>query len=164
MKTLLLLRHAKSSWKDQSLDDHDRPLNQRGRLAAPLMGNHIKTLGLVPTQILSSTAVRARETAEAIAKATGYGGTIDAYPELYLASAGELIKTAAKHARTTADILLIVAHNPGMERLNSLLSGLNEPFPTAALGGYAIDISQWSELTLGTPIERLGLWRPKELE
>jgi phosphohistidine phosphatase len=74
MKSVLILRHAKSSWKDPDLPDHDRPLNKRGKHDAPLMGRLLKREDLVPDVIISSTAMRARATAEAVAKGSGYKG------------------------------------------------------------------------------------------
>ena len=72
MKTLLVLRHAKSSWKDANLEDHDRPLNKRGKKTAPKMGKLIKDEKLVPDLMISSTALRAKKTAEAVAKTSKY--------------------------------------------------------------------------------------------
>src|SRR5215510_11184128 len=92
MKTLLLLRHAKSSWKYPDLADHDRPLNKRGKLTAPRIGQLLKDENLVPDLILSSTAARAQTTPRKVATASGYAGEIrvtreiyDAGPEAYLA-------------------------------------------------------------------------------
>ena len=76
MKTLLILRHAKSSWKEQDLPDHDRPLNKRGKNDAPRMGKLLKDEDLIPDLIMSSTAVRAKKTAELVAKACKYKGKI----------------------------------------------------------------------------------------
>jgi phosphohistidine phosphatase len=76
MKSVLILRHAKSSWKHPELADHDRPLNRRGKRDAPLMGRLLKKEDLVPEIIISSTATRARSTAEAVAKSSGYKGEI----------------------------------------------------------------------------------------
>ena len=81
-KTLLVMRHAKSSWKDASLSDHDRPLNKRGRTAAPRMGELIRDQGILPDYIATSSALRARATAEAVADACGYSGTIRELCEL----------------------------------------------------------------------------------
>jgi phosphohistidine phosphatase len=72
MKTIILVRHAKSSWKDLSLDDFDRPLNKRGKINAPLMGEKLKERQIMPDLILSSPAKRARKTATTIAKKIGY--------------------------------------------------------------------------------------------
>src|SRR3990172_12140295 len=96
MKTLMLLRHAKSSWKDAEVPDHDRPLNKRGKKTAPQMGRLLSTEGLVPDLILSSTAVRARETAKAVAKDSSYKGPTELLDSLYLATAGGLLGEAPR--------------------------------------------------------------------
>ena len=83
MKSVLILRHAKSSWKDPNLPDHDRTLNKRGKRDAPLMGRLLKKEHLVPDVIISSTAIRARSTAEVVAKASGYKGEIIMDKSLY---------------------------------------------------------------------------------
>src|SRR3954463_11797950 len=86
MKTLLLLRHAKSSWKDDSLDDHDRPLNARGKQEAPRMGQLLLEEHLLPDIILSSDAKRCRRTVEKVCEASGYRGETVLASELYLAA------------------------------------------------------------------------------
>ncbi len=83
MKSVLLHRHAKSSWKHPDLNDQDRPLNKRGKRDAPIMGRLLKRKDLVPDIIISSTAIRARSTAEAVAKASGYKGEIILNKSLY---------------------------------------------------------------------------------
>ena len=85
MKTQLVLRHAKSSWNDPALDDHERPLNKRGRRDAPRMGELVREYGLIPDVVISSDAVRARLTAEAVAEAARYAGEILLDPHLYMA-------------------------------------------------------------------------------
>src|SRR6266496_5933668 len=85
MKSVLVLRHAKSSWKHPELADHDRPLNKRGKRDAPLIGRLLKKEDLVPESIISSTAIRARATAEAVAKASSYKGEIVLNKSLYAA-------------------------------------------------------------------------------
>lgn len=164
MKTLMLLRHAKSSWKDESLDDHERPLNKRGKKTAPVMGHLIRDQGLVPELIVSSTAVRARKTAKAAAKACGYPGDIITTDELYLATAGEILRYAQERTEETLSRIMLVGHNPGMEELVALLSGQRERFPTAALAVFELDIDSWRQLELGVDAELKHLWRPKELD
>ncbi len=164
MKTLMLLRHAKSSWKDKGISDHDRPLNKRGKKTAPVMGHLILEKQLVPDLILSSTAVRARTTAEAVAEACNYKNTIEHLAELYLATAGELLSEVQSRVDDGIDRVMLVAHNPGMEDLVSRLSGHPEPFPTAALAVFELGIESWRALELGVEISLLHLWRPRELE
>jgi phosphohistidine phosphatase len=82
-KILLILRHAKSSWKEPNLQDHDRPLNKRGKRDAPRMGELLKELDLLPDLIISSTAKRAKDTAKAVVKSSEYKGRIELYPSLY---------------------------------------------------------------------------------
>ena len=164
MKTLMLLRHAKSSWKDKGIADHNRPLNKRGKKTAPVVGHLILEKQLVPDLFLSSTAVRARTTAEAVAEACNYKNTIEHLEELYLATAGELLFEAQSRVDDSIDRVMLVAHNPGMEDLVGMLSGHPEPFPTAALAVFALGIDSWRALELGVETSLLHLWRPRELE
>ena len=164
MKILMLLRHAKSSWKDDTLTDHERPLNKRGIKTAPMMGHLIRDQELIPDLITSSTAVRARTTAEATAEACGYPGELALTDELYLATAGEILSYAQERTDETLGRILLVGHNPGMEDLVSTLAGRREPFPTAALAVFELDIDHWRKLELGVQSKLRHLWRPKELE
>jgi len=164
MKTLMLLRHAKSSWKDESLEDHERPLNKRGKKTAPVMGHLIRDQDLVPELIVSSTAVRARKTAEAAAEACGYPGDITLTEELYLATAGEILRYAQERTEETLSRIMLVGHNPGMEELVNLLSSQRERFPTSALAVFELDIDGWRQLELGVDAKLKNLWRPKELD
>src|SRR4029453_14327985 len=95
MKTLLLLRHAKSSWKDEGLDDHDRPLNKRGKRDAPRMGQLLKDENLLPDFLVVSSARRARKTAEHVIQHGGYRGETRITGELYNASQDELLALVA---------------------------------------------------------------------
>jgi len=164
MKTLLLMRHAKSSWKDESLTDHDRPLNKRGKKTAPLMGHLLREKNLVPDLIVSSTAVRARSTAEAAAEASGYPSGVTLTDELYLATAGEILRYAQERTEDTLERVMLVGHNPGMEDLVNMLSGRREPFPTAALAVFELGIDSWRRLELGVEVKLSNLSRPRELE
>lgn len=162
MKTLLLLRHAKSSWEDDSLPDHERPLNKRGKKTAPMMGRLIKREGLVPDLILSSTAVRAQKTAEAAAKACKYHGPVELRDSLYLATSGDLLAEASNVEDDGVTRLMLVGHNPGMEDLVSLLSGRRQTFPTAALAVFELRIERWRDLELGVKARLERLLRPRE--
>ena len=162
MKTLLVLRHAKSSWDQAGLDDHARPLNSRGERDAPRMGRLIRAEGLTPDLIISSDAARARATAEAMAAAADYPGTILLEPRLYHATSAEILNVL----RTTIDEdvarVMIVGHNPGLEELVARLTSVRETLPTAALAQIELEIDDWSEATTTTRGTLAGLWRPKE--
>src|SRR6266480_4882827 len=111
MKTLLLLRHAKSSWKQPELADHTRPLNKRGKKTAPRMGALLQDEDLIPDLIICSSAVRAYTTALLVAKACSYMGEINQTRSLYLAEPEDYVEVlrqvAEKHMR-----VLVVGHNP----------------------------------------------------
>lgn len=160
-KTVLLLRHAKSSWSDPGLGDFDRPLNERGSDAAPRMGRYMKEHGLVPDLVLCSAACRALQTWELVAEALdadslGVNCQVKQLRSLYLASPRQLLE-AIRRAPHDAERVLLIAHNPGMERLAGLLSGpgsapealtrLGEEFPTGALAELRIEAAKWSDLT-----------------
>ena len=162
MKTLLVLRHAKSSWNDPALDDHERPLNTRGRRDGPRMGELVRQYGLIPELVISSDAVRARLTAEAVAEAAHYAGEILLDRHLYMASPADIVSVFRKIAGN-AEIVMIVGHNPGLEELVEQLTGEQQDLPTAALAQIVLPIDQWRDLKLSTRGTLLGYWRPKEL-
>jgi phosphohistidine phosphatase len=163
MKTLLVLRHAKSSWDDQSLDDHERPLNARGERDAPRMGRLARKKRLPVELIISSDALRARVTAQAMADAIGYGGQILLDPRLYHASAADILTVLRSAVDNNVGTVMIVGHNPGLEDLVARLTGDPEGLPTAALAQIALPIDRWSDVTASTRGTLVGLWRPKEL-
>ncbi len=164
MRTLLVLRHAKSSWKDAGLADHDRPLNKRGEKNAPAMGKLIKREGLTPQWIASSTALRARKTAEAAAKGSGYSGKIHYEEELYLAQPPDILGVLQRTVPDSATRILIVGHNPGLEELVGTLTVQREPFPTGALAQIELSIESWNELTGAPKGKLIQLWRPRDLD
>lgn len=162
MKTLLILRHAKSSWKDDTLPDHDRPLNKRGKQDAPRMGKLLQEKGLVPDLIISSTAKRARKTAEMVAEESGYEGEIQLERDLYAFEPTAYLEELAQiedHFQT----ILIVGHNPGLEELVEQLTGEFARLPTAALAQVSLPVESWSDLDEETQGQLSNLWRPKEL-
>jgi phosphohistidine phosphatase len=162
MKTLLVLRHAKSSWNDSALDDHERPLNERGLRDAPRMGALVREHGLRPDVVLSSDAVRARLTAEAVAEAARYAGDVLVDPRLYLACPADILSLLPT-VRENAETVMIVGHNPGLEQLVEQLTGEREDLPTAALAQIELPIDQWQDLDLSTRGTLVGLWRPGDL-
>ena len=162
MKTLLLLRHAKSSWDNSELADHDRPLNGRGRHDAPRMGQLMAQHDLTPDLIVTSAARRAATTAELVALAAEYSGDIRYTDELYLADPETFLDVAGDTPDNVARLLL-VGHNPGIEELVSTLAGREERMPTAALACFRLAVESWKDVNEETAAELLHLWRPKEL-
>jgi phosphohistidine phosphatase len=162
MKTLLVLRHAKSSWKKISLADHDRPLNKRGKRDAPKMGRLLRELGLVPDLILTSTAKRARTTARVVAQASGYEGEIHATRDMYHAWTESFLEIL-RGVEDDPTNVMVVAHNPGLEGLVEELTGVYERMPTAALAQIELPIDTWEELGTETEGVLIETWRPKEI-
>jgi phosphohistidine phosphatase len=163
MKTLLVMRHAKSSWKNPSLDDHDRPLKKRGRRAAPRMGKLLLAENLVPDKMLCSTAVRTVETARLVAEACGYHGPIQSLRELYLAAPESYVDALQQIGEAPGRVLLI-GHNPGLEQLVEGLSGRTLELPTAALVLIRLPIERWGAARLDGRGELVQSWTPKSLE
>ena len=163
MKTLLILRHAKSSWKHQELADYDRPLNDRGKRDAPRMGRLMAEEAIVPDMILTSTAQRARRTAMHVTEACDYEGSLMLRDELYLAGPPTIVGIL-NELPDTCGSAAVVAHNPGLEDLLDLLTGESEALPTAALAVVELPIDRWAELDLETEGRLVSLWRPRELE
>ena len=131
MKFVLILRHAKSSWKETGVSDHSRPLNKRGKMAAPRMGQILYEEDFVPDVILSSTARRARDTADLVAEASGFEGEVVYLENFYHAWPSDYLDEL-RSLSGDINTAMIVGHNPGMEMLLEMLTGENERFPTAA--------------------------------
>jgi len=163
MKTLLLLRHAKSSHKDNELDDHDRPLNKRGKRDAPRMGQLLKDEDLLPGYIVSSTATRARKTAEQVIAASGYRGETRLTGELYMTS-GQSLRDVIAGLPDAAARVLLVGHNPGLEELLESLLGVYTPLSTAALAHVELDTEHWSQVAGQPAASLVKVWQPQELE
>ena len=162
MKTLLVLRHAKSSRDDPALDDRDRQLNARGERDAPRMGRLIKDEQLSPDFVVCSDAVRARQTAEAMAEAAGYSGTILLEHRLYAAEAADILAVLRDVVEPGLGTVMVVGHNPGLEDLVSALTGFREELPTAALAQLALQIDRWPDIGLETRGKLVRLWSPKD--
>lgn len=170
MRTLMLLRHAKSSWDQPGLDDFDRPLNARGEDAASRIGRYLKRKGQRPDLILCSTAARARATCErALAEIDDVEVVHD--DDLYLASSTRILEVLQQTAPEIATLALI-GHNPGLEALALRLVGsgsererqrMATKFPTGALAVIAFDCAGWDELGDGTG-RLVSFVRPKDLD
>ena len=149
MKTVLLLRHAKSSWDNPGLADFDRPLAKRGLKDAPIIGQVIADLGIVPDKIISSPAKRARQTTELMAKACGYKKSITWQDSFYGGYSDTLID-ALRILPDAVELAMLVGHSPTMEEtVEALLVGEGEfsiRMPTAALVCLDLDIMTWESL------------------
>lgn len=160
MKTLLLMRHAKSSWADSQISDFDRPLNERGEMAAPFMGEFLVRNGLEPYVVISSPALRARSTAQLVKKAGNLDAPILFEERIYEASPNTLRQAVADidDAYPTA---MLIGHNPGLEGLIRYLTGFNEPMPTAAVAVIELDIEMWTAVDDGVGTLK-KIYRPRE--
>ena len=162
MKILLLLRHAKSSWKDESLSDFDRPLNERGKKAAQAIGRYIRKQKIVPDLVLSSPAVRARETIGIIVTTAKLTAEIRYDQRIYEADPPRLVQVLSQLEDTFSSVLL-VGHNPGIEDLLSLLTGSSQHMPTAALAKICLEgADDWSEISQAKAILELMI-KPKDI-
>ena len=161
MKTLLIQRHAKSSWSDASLPDHERPLNKRGKRQAPEMGALLRREDLLPDLILSSTAKRAEKTAEAIAEESGYEGEIRLSRDLY-AAPPEAYLEALHDLPDEFSRVMVVGHNPGLEELLDVLTGESASLPTAALAQVALGIERWAQVSQAPLGKLVSIWLPAE--
>ena len=162
MKTLLLMRHGKSSWSDEALADHDRPLKTRGQEAADRIGRLLSESNLVPDHILTSSAVRAFETTQRVIQAANWKEDAEVVPGLYHADPKSLVAIVSR-VPNGVDRLLVIGHNPGLENWLTCLIGRIETFPTATLAQIELDIESWLDLTPETRGLMQKLWRPKEL-
>jgi len=144
MRTLTLIRHAKSSWKDSTLNDFDRPLNKRGTHDAPLMGRLLRQQGIAFDLLVTSPALRALTTARLIAEALGYPERdLSVQPELYDADIKQLL-AVIRRLPDQATTVGLVAHNPGLTGLCNYLGGENiENLPTCAVAAIAFDLDNW---------------------
>jgi phosphohistidine phosphatase len=168
-RTLYVLRHAKSSWDDPGLDDHDRPLAPRGRRAAAALAQHVRDTAIAPQLVLCSSAQRTRETLEGVSPP----GQWEIEPELYGASAGALLERL-RRLPDSVEEAMVIGHNPAMQVLVLRLAGgmgriaedselgqVQRKFPTGALATLTFD-DEWRDLAPGRA--RLTAYvRPKQL-
>ena len=161
MKRLGLLRHAKSSWDAPAVSDHDRPLNKRGLHDAPRMGELLAERGVKPDMIISSTALRARTTAELAGRALGFTASgLRLTGDLYHAPAGTMLDVLEQLGGNAKEVIL-VGHNPGITALaNRIADARIDNLPTAAFFYIEADIERWSDLP-GQPGRLLFFATPK---
>lgn len=158
----MVLRHAKSGHSDPRLSDHERPLNDRGRQAAPRVGRRLNEHELLPDRILCSTAARTVETMELLLGEGDQRIETERLDELYLASARTILETVVMRGGD-ADRVLVIGHNPGMEDVLHLLGlGIRE-MPTATLARIGLEIDDWALATAGPRVELLDFWLARDL-
>jgi len=162
-RRLIVLRHAKSDWDSDATNDHERPLNKRGRHDAPRVGRRLAKLGWQPELVLSSDATRARETWLRMSDTFDETTDVRYLPSLYLAGY-EAVCAALEDVPATIATLMVVGHNPGWEVMVGQLIGEAVELTTANAALLAMEAASWSEAVAQT-----GHWelrrtvRPKEL-
>ena len=170
MKKVILLRHAKSSWADPALEDHDRPLNKRGKSAAPVIAQWLAHRKHLPDTILCSSSRRTRETVEQMRKAVPDLPEAAIEPTLYHAAPGTMLERL-KELPASAETAMLVGHQPGLGSLARLMSDGREKrrcrrayehFPTAAAAVLELDIDDWSELDVAKA-RFVDFAKPREL-
>ena len=172
MKTLGLFRHAKSDWHDPRARDFDRPLNDRGRRGAAVMGQHIRDHGLRWDRVIASPAIRCAETIEIACEASGKPVAVNWDRRIYLASSATLADLLREQDGDPAAILM-VGHNPGLEDLifdlvpddgsSPLRDIVEAKFPTAAYAVLELDIDRWADLS-DRCARLVHLTRPRDLD
>ena len=174
MRTIFLLRHAKSDWAHVDLQDHDRPLNARGRDAAPKMAAYIEAKRYRPDLVLCSTALRTVETFDLVKKALGHDVEVKFEEGLYLAEQRQLLERL-QWIDDKVKAVMLIGHNPGMAELAHALSGaaddadeeklrrrMSEKFSTCALAAIEAPAKSWRALKPGSG-KLKDFMRPKDL-
>jgi len=162
MKKVFLMRHAKSSWKDANVPDHDRPVKKKGEKDVKAMAKMLKHKKHLPDLILCSSAERAKQTAVLFKKASSYEGKIEYNDKLYMAEVPDLI-AALKESPRKAKSVMVIGHNPGLEALLQTLTGKVETLPTSSIAYISLPIEEWSEINSEVEGKLKKLWRPKDL-
>ncbi|WNO53971.1 SixA phosphatase family protein [Stakelama saccharophila] len=158
MKTLILLRHAKSGWDDPVERDFDRPLNAKGKRAAAIMGRHARGLGMIFDHVVASPALRVGQTLDHFERGYGTLAAPDRDRRIYLASSATLLELV-RELSDAYDHVLLVGHNPGLEDLilalipddadEPLRIAVEQKFPTASMVELAFDVDHWADLIAG---------------
>ncbi|MBT0669697.1 histidine phosphatase family protein [Novosphingobium profundi] len=172
MKTLGIFRHAKSDWNDARLRDFDRPLNNRGRKGAAIMGLHIRDHAVGWSRVIASPAVRVTQTLEIACEAAGETPPITWDRRIYLASSATLIDILREQDGDPRSIMM-VGHNPGLEDLifdlvpddgrSPLRDVVEEKLPTAAYAVLELDIERWDQVDMACA-KLVHLQRPRDLD
>ena len=170
-KRLILLRHAKSAWDNPSIADFDRPLSNRGRKAAPIMGAYLARTGMVPSLVLASSATRALETLDLVIAGWPSKPAVRKLKSLYRAMPREMLRRIQAIGREP-DRVMVIGHNPGIADLANWLcaqgnaeqrAGLARKFPTGAVAVLEFDVEDWSEVDAETG-RLVDFATPKQIE
>jgi phosphohistidine phosphatase len=161
MLTLYLLRHAKSSWGDASQRDFERPLSNRGREAAALIGEFVQEKGIDFDLVLVSTAVRTRETIELISERAKFRCEVRYDERIYEATVSQLLDVISQ-VDSDRESVLLVGHNPGIEELLALLTGEQQHVTTANFAKIKLAATKWSA-SLANEGTLEWLVKPKEM-
>ena len=145
MRTLYLLRHAKSSWKDLTLPDFDRPLKDRGRKAAKRIGKRLASEKLNDPLVICSPAVRTRQTAEIVLKHAKVRTDVRYEERIYEASLRDLVNVVSE-IPDDKQVVILIGHNPGFEELLAYLTGEGRRMPTCALGKITFNVESWKDI------------------
>ena len=149
MKTLYVLRHAKSSWEHPELSDFQRPLNPRGEKAAPRIGAEMAARGYLPELVLSSPAARAKATTRLTLESARIDPEVRFEKDIYGAGPNTLLYLVSEVPDEVGSVM-IVGHNPGFEMLVSGLTGASRRMPTAALAVIEFDVDEWASIAAET--------------
>lgn len=163
MKKLLLMRHAKSSFKEGDMPDFERPLSKRGEKDAVRMGKLLEDKDLTPDLILSSTAVRTARTAEVVAEKLDFKGEITYIQDFYLGEPSHYMAAVNDLDDEKSDTIMIIGHNPGLETLLQMLTDKVESLPTGAIAVLDVPIRSWKALNRDVIAHIKQIWRPREL-
>lgn len=164
-KKLLLMRHAKSSWTNPGLRDFDRPLNSRGKADAPRMGKYLKELQLIPDQIFSSPAERAKSTVLNVVRELNLPASLITWNEDLYYNGAKSYLNAIRRADDQSEVVMTVGHNPMTEDAISALSGdsANKAIKTATIACFEFEIDSWKEIQFG-PEALKWIVGPKDLK
>lgn len=162
-RILLILRHAKSSWKNKKLDDHDRPLNKRGRSEAIKMGKYFNKMSILPNLIITSSALRAIETTKYVCKHARYENLVEVNSSLYGSNIDNYISVIST-AFKTKDKLLIIGHNPVLEELVRFTANKIITLPTCTLVQINLIFENQDSISLHDNFrsEIVNVWRPRD--
>lgn len=163
-KKVLMMRHAKSSWDNPGLRDFDRPLNKRGKRDAPRMGQYLKELQLIPDQIFSSPAQRAKSTILKVIDELDLPASKIVWDENLYFNGSQSYIDAIRNAHDSSEIVMTVGHNPMTEDAISTLSGntANKSIKTATIACFEFEVNSWKDVTFGPESLKWIMW-PKDL-